>query len=162
MDNKSSNETNKKKDWAWLKYKFDNAFAGGVKMQFIMLFICLTLIILIVGPIVGLVGRDGTVLTGMAEVRDHLLSYTLVLYDDVTDVLHYLLLFIVAILGMGFFSTFIGIINNAISKRMKDLSKGHSKIIEDGHIVILGFSDNIHTILTEINKANENWSGNKK
>lgn len=58
--------------------------------------------------------------------------------------------------GIVMLSTFIGLISNAILKKIQDLRKGRSTVLEDGHVLILGWSPKIHTIISELVIANEN------
>ena len=40
--------------------------------------------------------------------------------------------------------------------KFEELRKGRSVIMEEGHILILGWSSKIHSIISELAKANEN------
>ncbi len=53
-------------------------------------------------------------------------------------------------------SIFIGILTNAIDHRIQDLRKGHSFVVEQDHTLILGWSPQIFTILSELIEANAN------
>lgn len=64
-------------------------------------------------------------------------------------------------LAMTFGSIFIGsffisALTNGLVSRVSELKKGRTRVIEDGHIVILGWSEQVFTILTELLTANEN------
>jgi voltage-gated potassium channel Kch len=61
--------------------------------------------------------------------------------------------------GIFVISALIGIINTGIQGRLADLRKGHSRVIETGHTVILGWNQQVFTILTELIGANENQGG---
>ncbi len=47
-------------------------------------------------------------------------------------------------------SIFIGILTNAIDRRIQDLRKGRSTVLENGHTLILGWSPQIFTIISEL------------
>jgi voltage-gated potassium channel Kch len=69
--------------------------------------------------------------------------------------------FLLAMLGATLFGIFgtsilIGILVTAIQGRLDELRKGHSTVIETGHTVILGWSPQILTILSELVVANTN------
>jgi len=51
-------------------------------------------------------------------------------------------------------SNFIGIIANAIQEKLANLRKGRSEVIEENHTIILGWTDHIYTIISEIIRAN--------
>ncbi|HWQ45728.1 MAG TPA: hypothetical protein VN376_02610, partial [Longilinea sp.] len=58
--------------------------------------------------------------------------------------------------GVFIISTLIGILSSGIEGKLDDLRKGRSRVIEDGHILILGWSEQIYTIISELVAANEN------
>jgi ion channel POLLUX/CASTOR len=50
----------------------------------------------------------------------------------------------------------IGAITNGLRDKLAELRHGHSNIIESGHTVILGWSPNVFTIISELLIANQN------
>ncbi len=67
-----------------------------------------------------------------------------------------LFMFMVTILGLVIISTLIGLISNGILTKIDDLRKGRSFVIEKDHVLILGWSSKIFTIISELVIANEN------
>jgi len=65
-------------------------------------------------------------------------------------------MFLVTLGGVFIISTLIGVLTSGIENKMEDLRKGRSRVIETGHTVILGWSSQIFTILSELIIANEN------
>ncbi|MEQ8241319.1 MAG: NAD-binding protein [Cyclobacteriaceae bacterium] len=63
---------------------------------------------------------------------------------------------LVTLLGLVIVSTLIGLISNGILSKIDDLRKGRSFVIETDHVLILGWSSKIFTIISEIVIANEN------
>jgi ion channel POLLUX/CASTOR len=61
---------------------------------------------------------------------------------------------IVTFLGVFVMSTLIGFITSAIQGKIQSLRKGRSIVLESNHIVILGWNDQIITIVKEIVAAN--------
>lgn len=57
--------------------------------------------------------------------------------------------------GIVFFSAVIAFITTQLDQKIEDLKKGHSSIIEDDHVLILGWNENIIEILNELIIANE-------
>jgi ion channel POLLUX/CASTOR len=57
--------------------------------------------------------------------------------------------------GLVIVSALIGVIAAGIDARLADLRRGRSRVIESGHIVILGWSEAVFTILAELAVANE-------
>lgn len=58
--------------------------------------------------------------------------------------------------GIFIVATLIGILSNGIQAKLDDLRKGHSRVIERDHTVILGWSQQVFTILSELVEANAN------
>lgn len=58
--------------------------------------------------------------------------------------------------GIFVISTLIGVINNTIVEKLEELRKGRSRVIEKDHTVILGWTQEIFTILEELVITNEN------
>lgn len=63
---------------------------------------------------------------------------------------------IVTVLGLVVISTLIGLVSNGILTKIEILRKGRSFVIEEGHVLILGWSSKIFTIILELIEANEN------
>ena len=63
---------------------------------------------------------------------------------------------IVTLVGVVVLSTLIGLISNGILTKLEDLRKGRSFVIEKDHVLILGWSSKIFTIISELVIANEN------
>lgn len=63
---------------------------------------------------------------------------------------------LVTILGLVIISTLIGLVSNGILQKLEILRKGRSFVIERDHLLILGWSSKIFTIIPEIVEANEN------
>lgn len=59
-------------------------------------------------------------------------------------------------LGLVIVSTLIGLVSNGILTKMDELRKGRSFVIEKDHVLILGWSSKIFTIISELVIANEN------
>ena len=57
--------------------------------------------------------------------------------------------------GVIIFSMLIAVITTALDQKLSQLKKGHSKVIEDGHTLILGWSERVVEIVRELVLANE-------
>lgn len=62
----------------------------------------------------------------------------------------------VTILGLVVVSTLIGLVSSGIIGRIENLRKGRSFVLESDHVLILGWSSKIFTIISELIIANEN------
>lgn len=58
--------------------------------------------------------------------------------------------------GVFVISTLIGILTSGIEGKLEGLRKGRSRVVEDGHTLILGWSNQVFTIVSEICLANLN------
>ncbi len=76
---------------------------------------------------------------------------------DAGNPIQYLVvMFIVTIGSLFMVSILIGILSNEIEGRVDALRRGRSRVLESDHIVILGWSHQVFTILSELIIANEN------
>ncbi|HEY9764103.1 MAG TPA: hypothetical protein V6D07_16350 [Trichocoleus sp.] len=60
--------------------------------------------------------------------------------------------------GIFVVSTLIGLLSSGIDAKLEDLRKGRSRVIETNHIVILGWSLQVFTLISELALANANQS----
>jgi ion channel POLLUX/CASTOR len=65
-------------------------------------------------------------------------------------------MFVVTIGGVFIISTLIGVLTSAVEGKLDDLRKGRSRLLEENHTVILGWTEQIFTIIPEIVEANSN------
>jgi Trk K+ transport system NAD-binding subunit len=52
-------------------------------------------------------------------------------------------------------STLVGVITTGLAERMAELSRGRSRVLEAGHVVVLGWSDQVTTVVSELVTAQE-------
>ncbi|MCW2924597.1 MAG: TrkA-N domain protein, partial [Thermoleophilia bacterium] len=62
----------------------------------------------------------------------------------------------ITIAGIFIFSTLIGLIASVIDRAIESLRKGRGVVPEVGHTLVLGWSEKLHTIISELRIANEN------
>lgn len=55
-------------------------------------------------------------------------------------------------------STLVGVITNSLAERMAELSRGRSTVLEQGHVVVLGWSDQVTTVVGELMAAGSDRS----
>ncbi len=67
-----------------------------------------------------------------------------------------LFMLMTTVIGLVIISTLIGLVSNGILTKLEVLRKGRSFVIEKEHVLILGWSSKIFTIIPEIVEANEN------
>nr|BFE83896.1 hypothetical protein GCM10020093_064970 [Planobispora longispora] len=69
------------------------------------------------------------------------------------------LMFAASLGGLIIVSALVGVLANGFKERFERLRKGRSRIIERGHIVILGWSDQVFTIVKELVEAHASRRG---
>ncbi|MEV3930029.1 NAD-binding lipoprotein [Streptomyces sp. NPDC049944] len=47
-------------------------------------------------------------------------------------------------------STLVGVVTTGLAERMAELSRGRSTVLEQGHVVVLGWSDQVTTVVSEL------------
>ncbi len=65
-----------------------------------------------------------------------------------------LVAFLITLGGIFIVSALIGIISNGLDNRLNELRRGRSTVIESGHTVILGWSPQVFSIVSELALAN--------
>ncbi|PIA47268.1 hypothetical protein AQUCO_01400149v1 [Aquilegia coerulea] len=61
--------------------------------------------------------------------------------------------------GMLIFAMMLGLVSDAISEKVDSLRKGKSEVIEKNHILILGWSDKLGSLLKQLAIANKSLGG---
>jgi ion channel POLLUX/CASTOR len=65
------------------------------------------------------------------------------------------LMLVVTLGGLFIVSALIGVLTTGLDARLTELRKGRSRVVESGHAVVLGWSDQIVTILGELARADQ-------
>lgn len=151
-----------------LRYAFDNSMARGPAALIGWLALLSLAMILLVAALVALLGvaPEGVSATGEATGRPGFLDlawFSLMRTLDAgtmggdTGSWPFLLsMFAVTLGGVFVVSTLIGVLTSGIEGKLEELRKGRSKVIEEGHTLILGWSPKIFSIVRELVIANEN------
>lgn len=58
--------------------------------------------------------------------------------------------------GIFVISTLIGVITSGIEARLEELRKGRARVVERDHSIVLGWTDSIFTVVSELVQANAN------
>jgi voltage-gated potassium channel Kch len=67
-----------------------------------------------------------------------------------------IVMFLVTLSGIFVISTLIGILTAGVEGKLDSLRKGRSRVLEQNHIILLGWSDQIFILLNELMEANNN------
>ncbi len=138
-----------------MKYQFDNVMSKGTGALVGILFI-ITAIVVIVAGFVGFLLGGGDVRSNIWLSIMHTIDAGTISGTDTSNPGFIILMSLVTLCGLFVTSILIGIITTGFEERFNALKKGNSKVIEQNHTVILGFNDNVYTIISELVEANLN------
>ena len=148
-----------------MRYRFDNTMSKGPVALIGWLFVASVLLIALISLVVvatgmdqELVGEDGR-RPGFMKVAWAGLMRTLdagTMGGDEGSWGFLLLMLLVTLGGIFVVSTLIGVLTTAIEVKLDELRKGRSFVAETGHTVILGWSPQIFTVVSELVLANAN------
>jgi voltage-gated potassium channel Kch len=143
-----------------LRYHFDNFMSRGTVALIGALGLLSLVVVLVAGLIIYLAGfaQQGEAALGLREAIWESLMRTLdpgTMGGD-TGWGFRLVMLGVTVGGIFVVSTLIGVLNNGIEARLGEMRKGRSFVVEQGHTVILGWSPQVFSIVSELVIANEN------
>ncbi len=153
-----------------IRYIFDNLMSKGTFAPIFLLLGCALLIILAIAfglYLTGFIPGEGTQVLGISNQDDpsfiEVLWLTVlrtldggVISQDPINIGFLVFMFMSTAVGIFFVSALIGIVNSGVVRKMSDLRKGRSFVVEYNHTVILGWSFQVFPIISELVIANEN------
>lgn len=143
-----------------LRYRFDNLMSKGPIAMIALLAIMSLVVVVAAGVILSLfqIAPEGSEPMNFVEGAWQSLMRTLdsgTMGGDAGWGFR-IVAFIVTLGGIFIISTLIGVLSSGIEGKLDELRKGKSFVIENDHILILGWSSKIFTIISELIIANEN------
>jgi hypothetical protein len=154
-------------------YKFDTFIAKGGANIFVSLFLVFMGILLAIALLRGillLATPDGV---GYDESNEPIENYDKSFFrqvyivflemtdpgnmniDETSDASYKAVAILAGIAGVVIFSALIAVITTALETKIDKLKKGHTKIVESGHSLILGWNDRVTEIIRELTIAND-------
>ncbi len=140
-----------------LRYRFDNLMAGGTTA--LIGWFALACLGVVVPASTVLVWADRAApatLSGRLAAVWVSVGQTLKIGGAVGSPLYVLASVALALVALLFVSTLVGLITTGINRRIMLLRRGHSTVLESGHTVLLGWSDQIFPVVGELVTANAN------
>ena len=143
-----------------LRYRFDNSLARGPWVLIGWLGLATFLFLLVAATIVALFGL-GIAGGESANFVESFWQAMLRVFDAGTFTgdegwgLRIVTL-VVTLGGILVVTSLIGLIASSIDQRIADLGKGRSPVLETGHVLVLGWSSRLFSILSELVEANAN------
>ena len=145
-----------------LRYRFDEFMSKGTGALLLGLFVLSALLVCGVAAFVVLTGQApaedgqqpgffGLAWMGLLRALD-----TGTMAGDQGNPIFLAAMLVVTLGGVFTVSTLIGILNNGLEDKLSTLRKGRSHVIESGHTVILGWSAQVFTLVSELVLANAN------
>ena len=144
-----------------VRYWVDNTFSRGTIALIAWLSLISATVILIAGAVLAITGFnqegvDGGLSFGEAAWEAMMRTFDAgTMGGDTGWGFRWVMLF-VTIGGVFFISTLIGVLTSGVEGKIEELRKGRSRVIENRQTVILGWSEQVFTILSELALANEN------
>ena len=141
-----------------LRYWFDNTMSRGPVALIAWLFLVSVLLIAILSGVVVALQLDPDN-RGFMDVAWAGLMRTLdagTMGGDQGSWSFLLVMLLITLGGIFIVSTLIGVLTTGIEAKLDQLRKGRSFVAEKNHTVILGWSPQIFTVLTELIEANQN------
>jgi ion channel POLLUX/CASTOR len=143
-----------------LRYMFDNSMGRGTPALIAWLTLATLLLTFVFAVITTVFRLRSEDTTGDGFLKE--LFYTLLhaldpgyIGGDVGSWGFLLTMLVLTIGGLFIVSALIGVIANGIDTKLADLRRGRSIVLEQDHTVILGWSESIFTIISELTRANE-------
>jgi ion channel POLLUX/CASTOR len=145
-----------------LRYLFDNSMARGTPALVAWLTV-LTVVLIVVFSVLTTVLRlrsDDTVPApkGFGQELFYSLLHALdpgTVAGDEGSWRYILTMLALTVAGLFIVSALIGVIAAGIDEKLGELRRGRSLVLESDHTVVLGWSDSIFTIISELTIANE-------
>ncbi|MEV5001016.1 CASTOR/POLLUX-related putative ion channel [Nocardioides sp. LML1-1-1.1] len=142
---------------ARLRYGFDNTMSRGTPALVGWLFV-VTIALVLFFAVVDVVFRLREGGIGFADASFQALMHALdpgTVAGDTGSWRFKITMLVLTIAGLFIVSALIGVIAAGIDARIADLRRGRSVVLEKEHTVILGWSDSVFTVISELTIANE-------
>ena len=149
-----------------LRYQFDNFMSRGgssILLGLVLFFLAAWFTFALLRGLVNTLDYDGAASQGgffhhFFQTFTHLSDPGSMAGDVESDWWFKLTAIGAGLVGVVLFSSLIAFITTWFQDRMHSLKKGHSKVIEEGHTLILGWNERVLEILRELVIANESES----
>ncbi|MFB9314040.1 CASTOR/POLLUX-related putative ion channel [Nocardioides plantarum] len=141
-----------------LRYAFDNSMSRGTPALVAWLAVVTLVLIVAFAVITTLTGLRGDSDEGFWKELFLSLNHALdagFIGGDTGSWQFLLTMLALTLAGLFIVSALIGVIAAGIDEKLAELRRGRSVVIEADHTVILGWSDSIFTIISELTIANE-------
>lgn len=143
-----------------IRYRFENTLSAGTIALIGWLAVASVLIVLLAGAFIAF--------SGLRQAEGESLSFGEATWQSLMRALDSgavggdsgwafrTVMLLVTIGGIFVVSALIGVLNAGLEAKIEQLRKGRSKVLENGHTLLLGWSPKIFSIISELVMANTN------
>ena len=156
----SGDKKRKKSFYRQVLYHFDNWLSKGTLSTIILLFAVTGVLVLIIALLAVIFGGQESLGNSLWGTMNHALDPGVLSGDDGSKAFLFLML-LATLIGVFFLAMLIGLINDGIQSRVANMSKGIEAVVENDHVVILGFNESTFIILGELIEAYRNQVGHR-
>ncbi|SDL54118.1 Trk K+ transport system, NAD-binding component [Glycomyces sambucus] len=136
------------------RYWFDNTMSKGTKALIGWLTV-ITFALTAIGALFLLVAGQGSGVGGSLWTSFiHILDAGTITGDG-EGAPYMVIMFITTIGGLVILSSLVGVLTTGLDAKLEDLRKGRSLVVEKDHTVVLGWSDQVFIVISELVEANE-------
>ncbi|MER6314724.1 NAD-binding lipoprotein [Streptomyces sp. NPDC001581] len=140
-----------------LRYRFDHLVAGGTAALIGWLALACLAVVIPASTVLVWADRGApATLSGRLTAVWVSVGQTLKIGGAVGSPVYVLASVTLALVALLFVSTLVSLITTGINERIMALRRGHSTVLESGHTVVLGWSDQIFPVIGELVAANAN------
>ncbi|WP_027343334.1 CASTOR/POLLUX-related putative ion channel [Hamadaea tsunoensis] len=142
---------------ARLRYWFDNVMSRGTPALTGLLGLITLGLVLVIAVLVEIFAPGAVNSPGDAVWKDflHTLDSGAIGGDPEDQPVYVVLMFLATLGGIFILSALVGVLTTGLSDRLVELRKGRSMVLEKGHVVVLGWSDQLPTIIRELSLADD-------
>ena len=139
---------------AKFRYWFDNTLSRGTTGLIGWLGIASVAMILVITVALELVDTEGRRPEPLRLLWETFVTTFSLSAPTTESLIPTLLWFVLALGGIFVVGALIGLLTSGVNRRLEQLRKGRSQVLETDHTVVLGWSDQIYTVLGELVEAN--------
>lgn len=139
------------------RYWFDTTLARGTSaLVGWLVLVCLAVVVPASAALVWTSGHAPATLSGKVAAIWHLTGETMRLGGTTGSPARVALSVLLALVALVYVSTLVGLITTGLTERLIALRRGRSKLLERGHVVVLGWSEQVFTVVGELVAAGAN------
>ena len=144
------------------RYRFDNALSRGVWVVLVWLGVLAVAYVLAIALVVWITkigpgDQQTSFLEGIWYAMTRSLDPGTFSGDEGSK--FRLVMLVVTITGIFLGAAIIGLISSGIDRRLEELQRGRSVVVEEGHTLVIGHSDKLAVVVSELVEANRSERG---